>query len=141
MIAKVIADSSVWSLLVRRKPQQLNPLESAAVAELSRLLLIGGVILPGAVRQELLSGVREPAKWAAIVGAIDDLIHELATRADHDLAATYFNRCAEIGVAATNYDMLICAIASRLKMPIFSTDADFGHYAKCLPIKLHKLPG
>ena len=36
--------------------------------------------------------------------------------------------------------MLICALAYRYGVPIFTTDPDFSGYAKHLPIQLHK-PG
>ncbi len=134
---KVIVDTTVWSLLTRRSPSRLNPSEREVVAELSRLLLSGRVLMLGAIRQELLSGLRLPERWNTVVQWIDDLVHALATRVDHDHAARYHNRCAEHGVAATNYDMLICAMADRLKLPIFTMDADFVCYARCLNIALH----
>jgi hypothetical protein len=34
--------------------------------------------------------------------------------------------------------MLICAMAHRLGLPIFTTDPDFSGYAKHLPIRLHE---
>ena len=35
-------------------------------------------------------------------------------------------------------DFLICAVAWRGQMPIFTTDGDFAQYARALPIALHK---
>jgi len=36
--------------------------------------------------------------------------------------------------------MLICAVALRRGWQIFTTDGDFAHYAKVLPIKLFSSP-
>jgi len=48
-----------------------------------------------------------------------------------------FNMCRAHGVVATAIDMLICAVAARLRVPIFTTDTDFVSYATYLPISLH----
>jgi predicted nucleic acid-binding protein len=36
-------------------------------------------------------------------------------------------------------DFLICAVAVRKKLQIFTTDVDFQHYRKHLPITLYAL--
>ncbi|MBV8201991.1 MAG: PIN domain nuclease, partial [Acidobacteria bacterium] len=59
------------------------------------------------------------------------------TTADHESAAQLFNRCRARGVQGSNTDFLICAVAERLGMPIFSTDDDFASFAPILPIELH----
>jgi predicted nucleic acid-binding protein len=41
-------------------------------------------------------------------------------------------------VTGSPIDFLICGIASRREMAIFTTDEDFGRYAAHLPIKLHQ---
>jgi predicted nucleic acid-binding protein len=35
-------------------------------------------------------------------------------------------------------DLLICAVAARLEIPIFIVDKDFTRYAKLLYIRIHK---
>ena len=37
----------------------------------------------------------------------------------------------------TGTDLLICAVAVRHGLKIFTTDTDFAAYARHLPIKLH----
>lgn len=52
---KVIVDTSVWSLALRRNNQNNN---HSAVILFRDLISDGRVILLGAVRQEILSGIR-----------------------------------------------------------------------------------
>lgn len=59
MKAKVLVDTSVWSLALRRRRQQLNAEEWELVHELARLIGEGLVVMVGPVRQELLSGLRD----------------------------------------------------------------------------------
>jgi predicted nucleic acid-binding protein len=54
------------------------------------------------------------------------------------LAAEFYNTCRAAGITAGGFDMTICAAAHLHATPIFTTDPDFIHYAKYLPIGLHK---
>jgi predicted nucleic acid-binding protein len=56
---------------------------------------------------------------------------------DYEEAAAFFNRCRAKGVQGSNTDFLICAAAARRQFAILTTDADFTHFAKLLPIRLH----
>ena len=56
---------------------------------------------------------------------------------DYEEAASFFNRCRARGVQGSNTDFLICAAAARRQLGILTTDADFRHFAKLLPIRLH----
>jgi len=52
---KVIVDTSVWSLALRHK----KPVTNLAIAKFTRVIEAGRVILPGVIRQEILSGIRD----------------------------------------------------------------------------------
>ena len=54
----VLVDTSVWSLALRRKPEDLGSAEKAIVAELRELIREGRARSFGLVRQELLSGIK-----------------------------------------------------------------------------------
>jgi len=56
---KVIVDTSVWSLALRRGQQPNDPY----VALFRDLIVDGRVVLLGAVRQELLSGIRHAEQF------------------------------------------------------------------------------
>ena len=41
------------------------------------------------------------------------------------------------GIQGSTIDFLICAIAVRRELSIFTTDVDFTHYARVLSLQLH----
>ncbi len=130
---RVLVDTSVWSLALRRN----QPAEGAEVAELVELIREVRVQIIGPVRQELLSGVRSQAQFRRLrdhLRAFPDL--EL-TAGDYETAAEFFNICRGKGIQGSNTDFLICAIAARHKIPIFTTDGDFSLFQPHLPIVLH----
>ena len=133
----VLVDTSVWSLALRRRRAAIQP----ETLELIELIREGRVTLLGAIRQELLSGIPDERQFATLrdhLRAFPDLALEPA---DHEEAAIFFNRCRAGGVQGSNTDFLICAAAVRRKLGILTTDADFRHFAKILPIELHQPRG
>jgi predicted nucleic acid-binding protein len=129
----VLVDTSVWSLVLRRRRGPVHPL----AGELGELVSEGRVAMLGAVRQELLSGIPgdEPyRKLKEYLRAFPDLDLESD---DYEEAAAFFNRCRARGVQGSNTDFLICAVAARRKLAIFTSDGDFQHYTRVLPIELH----
>ena len=129
----VLVDTSVWSLALRRA----HPSQDRHAHELSELISEGRASLMGPIRQELLSGIRAPAQFKTLrdhLRAFPDL--ELNAE-DYEEAAHAFNLCRSKGIQGSNTDFLICAAASRRRMPILSTDDDFQDYARVLPISLH----
>ena len=59
--------------------------------------------------------------------------------ADFEEAAHVFNRCRSKGIQGSNTDFLMCAVASRRDLSIFTTDDDFRTFRRILPLKLHKV--
>jgi len=57
---------------------------------------------------------------------------------EYERAAELFNLARQKGIQGSNTDFLICAVAERYQMPIFSNDKDFLHFAKLFDISLHK---
>ena len=130
---KVLVDTSVWSLALRRNLPADGPEES----ELIELIREVRVQIIGPVRQELLSGVKNQAQFQKLrnhLRAFPDL--ELTPR-DYETAAEFFNLCRGNGIQGSNTDFLICAIAARHKIPIFTMDRDFSLFQTHLPITLH----
>jgi predicted nucleic acid-binding protein len=129
----VVVDTSVWSLALRRQRSMRSP----EVEELAELIREGRAALLGPVRQELLSGVPVPEQYRTLrnyLRAFPDI--ELESE-DYEEAASFFNRCRSKSVQGSNTDFLICAAATRRRFGILTTDADFKHYARLLPIQLH----
>lgn len=93
----------------------------------------------GIIRQECLSGIKEPAQWAKLKDILQGFPDQLATSEDHLVASDYFNRCRRQGIQGGAADFLICAQAVHRKLPILTLDKDFEHYEKVLPITLLRI--
>jgi predicted nucleic acid-binding protein len=130
---KVLADTPVWSAAFRRAEGQAAPLR----AELEWLIAHGAVAIMGPIRQELLSGIRERGQFEQVKTALRSFADLNLESADFEMAAEYFNTCRSKGVQGSLTDYLICAVAARRQLEIFTTDGDFQHYRKHLPIALY----
>lgn len=131
---KVIVDTSVWSLALRRKDVVMSP----KVLFLVRLIEEGMVVLIGPVRQEILSGIKQPQQFERLrerLGAFPDL--ELNTR-DFEKAAELCNLCIAKGVQAAHTDFLIAASAINRGYAVLTADKDFDHIARIVPVLMHK---
>lgn len=130
---KTLVDTSVWSLAFRRRAPG-----HAAVDELRRLVDGGRAAIVGPIRQELLCGIREWATFERLRDRMRAFPDEAVTSDDYEQAAEFFNICRVKGLQGSNTDFLLCAISARHRLPILTTDDDFGRYAKVLPIALHR---
>ncbi|OUL24782.1 twitching motility protein PilT [Nostoc sp. T09] len=129
----VIVDTSVWSLALRRKTP---PNSSPAVTLLRNFITDDQVVLLGAIRQEILSGVRSLEQFTQMrdyLQAFPDL--ELIPE-DYELAAEFFNTCRSNGIQGSNTDFLICAVAHRRSYSILTTDKDFQSFQAHIPVLL-----
>ncbi|MGA7741858.1 MAG: PIN domain-containing protein [Polyangia bacterium] len=129
----IVIDTSVWSLALRRARSS----GAAEALELAELVREGRAAMMGPVRQELLSGVQREQQYESLreyLRAFPDIALEAE---DYEEAASFFNRCRAKGVQGSNTDFLICAVAARRRFGILTTDTDFRHFAKLLPIELH----
>jgi hypothetical protein len=133
-----LVDTTIWSLALRRKQDDLNIVEKTAVIELDDLVKEGRVRIIGPVRQELLSGIRNVSQYEKIRTALRAFRDEAINTSDYEAAAKANNDCRARGVGVTAVDILICAVAARREWTIFSSDPDFERYAEVLPISLHK---
>ncbi|MBW4645799.1 MAG: PIN domain-containing protein [Goleter apudmare HA4340-LM2] len=107
---KVVVDTSVWSLALRRNRIQEEPPQ---VLSLRELIADSRVAVLGVIRQEVLSGIRETEKFVRLreyLRAFPNLELEIE---DYELAAEFYNTCRRSGVQGSNTDFLICAVAHR----------------------------
>ncbi len=133
----VLVDTSIWSLALRRKAHNLNPVEGAAVAELTNLIKEGRARIIGLVRQELLSGIKTAGQYEKLRVVLRSFPDEPIATADYEAAAKASNDCRAHGVAVSVSDILLCAMAIARDWSIFAADPDFKSYARFLPLKLH----
>src|SRR5262245_36162992 len=100
------------------------------VTALAGLIQDGRALLLGAVRQELLSGVRSHDQFDSLrerLRAFPDIELEMA---DYEEAAAFSNKCRTGGVQGSSIDFLICAVAVRRQAQVLTTDKDFEHYLR-----------
>lgn len=132
---KVIVDTSVCSLALRRQKQQ----NSLIVNRLRDLIADGRVVLLGAVRQEILSGIKYQEQFDKLRDRLRAFPDLKLDAEDYELAAEYFNICRRHGIQGANTDFLICATANRRNYEILTTDKDFINFSQYLPIVLTQL--
>ncbi len=133
---KVLIDTPIWSLALRRK--RSSGADAAVTSELASLVQDGRVAMIGPIRQELLSGIRESTQFNRLREHLRAFPDTEITSDDYEDAASFFNRCRAQGIQGSNTDFLICAIAVRNQFSIFTTDGDFTHFSRVLPIVLHR---
>lgn len=129
----VLVDTPVWSFALRRREPRPQP----HVRELAALITEGRAILLGAVRQELLSGIKSIPQFDLVRDHLREFRDLSVKTPDYEEAAAYFNRCRSRRIQGSNTDLLICAVAARRGLAIYTTDDDFRSFAKVLPIELH----
>jgi len=129
----VIVDTSVWSLALRRQRSSSTP----QTRELAELVREGRATMLGPIRQELLSGIRAAEQFDTLRGHLRAFPDVLLDAEDYEEAASFFNKCRAKGIQGSNTDFLICATAARRGFGILTTDEDFTHFARILPIELH----
>jgi len=131
---KVVVDTCIWSEAFRRSGARESSVNSIHLLELIRE---GRVLMLGAVRQEILSGIRDEAQFNRLrdyLRAFPDF-HLLA--GDYEVAAEFYNKCRSAGVQGSNTDFLICAAAHRARATIFTTDQDFRLFAKHVKVAVY----
>ena len=125
-------DTSVWSLALRRKDAAvLSPDEQNLKAQLAHDIEDGRVAMIGIIRQELLSGIKEPAQYDKVKAALGPFLDEPIDTADHEYAARLYNECRRHGNEAGPVDMLICAVAVRRNWNVLTSD---DALTRCLAI-------
>jgi predicted nucleic acid-binding protein len=128
----VLVDTCVWSLALRRHQPS-----HGTVGQLERLIRETRAEIIGPVRQEVLSGIPDKKQFERLRSVLASFKDIPLERDDFEQAAAFFNQCRARGVQGSNTDFLICSVAHRHRLDIFSTDDDFRLYAKHLPIRLH----
>jgi predicted nucleic acid-binding protein len=107
--------------------------------ELKEIIAENRACIIGPIRQEILSGIRVKQQFDLLrehLAAFPDL---LIKTIDYECAAEYSNLLRKKGIQGSVIDYLICAVAYRYSLQIYTLDDDFKHYSKHLPIKLYSI--
>jgi predicted nucleic acid-binding protein len=134
---KVLVDTPIWSFAFRRSSNAENSCPKPVVEELIELIREDRAVLIGPVRQEVLSGISNQKQFDLFREKLKPFEGIAITSGDYELAAEFNNQCRRKGIQGSHIDFLICAVASRNGIPIFTTDNDFSLYAKHIDIILH----
>jgi predicted nucleic acid-binding protein len=129
----VIVDTAIWSLALRRNTPDMN---AAIVQPLRSLINNQQVVMLGAIRQEVLSGLRTLEQFDRLRNILRAFPNLDLVAEDDELAAEFFNICRRQGIQGSNTDFLICAATHRRNHTIFTTDNDFRNFQAHLPIVL-----
>ena len=130
----IIIDTCIWSLALRGS----KPRDRKVAAILTQLIEQNRATILGPIRQEVLSGYSEFEKFKELKKKLVHFPNEIILDVDYETAAEYSNLCRRNGVQGSHIDFLICAVAARTKMKIYTTDKEFSKYASYLPISIYE---
>jgi predicted nucleic acid-binding protein len=128
----VIPDTPIWSLVLRRRKPNRKIQDI-----FTKILEEGRVILPGIIKQELLSGIKHSEQFSLLAEQLEHFPSLLASDADHILAAKLYNKCQKSGIKGSHIDFLILALAVNNDFSVLTTDKDFFHYKKYIKFELN----
>ena len=138
---EVLVDTTIWSLALRRRKGSISEMEQGLTALLGELIRENRVRLIGPIRQEVLSGIREPEQYERLRAYLRFFPDQPVGTPDYEQAALCSNQCRSRGIAGSEVDFLICAVALSRKWQILTTDADFKSYVKAVPITMFPVVG
>ncbi len=133
---KVLVDTSIWSLALRKK--RLTDHELILVKELKELIYELRVEIIGPIRQELLSGIAEHKQFIKLKEHLKAFDNLNISKEDYELAAEFFNLCRKNSIQGSHVDFLICAVAQSNNLSIFTNDNDFLEYKNHIDIKIYR---
>jgi predicted nucleic acid-binding protein len=129
----LFADTSVWSLALRRD----SPASSPEVRALVQAIESGETLLTtGLVLQELLQGFSGPRIRDQILDRFSAMPLLVPDRDDHVGAAQLRNRCRRTGVQIGTIDALLAQLCIRHGLTMLTSDKDFRRIADHSSLKL-----
>ncbi|MFZ2633025.1 MAG: PIN domain-containing protein [Desulfosalsimonadaceae bacterium] len=132
---KVLVDTPIWSFALRSQNQKYQ----VEIDELSILIQDQRALIIGPIRQEILSGYSDPKKFKKLKEKLSFFDNTPISDSDYESAAEFCNMCRKKGIQGSHTDFLICAVAVRLDVPIFTTDNDFSKYQRIIANKLYEI--
>lgn len=131
---KVLVDTPIWSYALRTR----NNHYQYEIDQLTSLIRDQRALIIGPIRQEILSGYSDLRKFRKLKEKLSYFENTPIQDIDYESAAELCNQCREKGAQGSHIDFLICAVAKRIDVPIFTTDKDFPRYQKIISIKLYE---
>ena len=131
---KILVDTPIWSYALRPR----NNKYQYEIDQLTSLIRDQRALIIGPIRQEILSGYSDLRKFRKLKEKLSYFENTPIQDIDYELAAELCNQCRKKGIQGSHIDFLICAVAKRIEVPIYTTDKDFPAYQKIISIKLFK---
>ena len=131
---KVLVDTPIWSYALRTRNKEYEH----EIDQLESLIRDQRALIIGPIRQEILSGYSDLRKFRKLKEKLSYFENTPIQDIDYELAADLCNQCRKKGIQGPHVDFLICAVAKRIEVPVFTTDKDFSAYQKFISIKLYE---
>jgi len=130
---KVLVDTSVWSLALRKK----GPADHPCVQKLTAYLSGNeDVFLTGLILQEVLQAFRADSTFRKVVDYFEPFPLLELHRSDFIAAARLHRKCAAKGISASTADCRIAIASVENDCALLTADKDFRHIARCNSLKL-----
>ncbi|MFH1703979.1 MAG: PIN domain-containing protein [Nitrospirota bacterium] len=132
---KILVDTSIWSLALRRKPERVNP-----EATILKMIIEQreDIYLLGIILQEVLQGIKNPKDFYVLKDYLGAFPLIELMREDYIKAAELKNHLMKKGKQVSTIDALIASSAISYSCYLFTTDRDFEHIAQYSKLKLYK---
>lgn len=132
---RILVDTSVWSMALRRKQNSANE-----AADKLRSLIDGGeqIFLLGVILQEILSGIADKALFDRLADYLAAFPLVELGREAYVAAAELRNKCRKNGIQAGTIDFLIASTCIEKGLLLFTLDKDFEAIASLGGLKLLK---
>lgn len=128
----LLVDTSVWSLALRRD----HPDHPTVAFLLGALRRAEPICTTGLVLQEVLQGFQGAKARDAILDRFSSLPLLVPHRDDHVAAADLRTTCRRHGVQVGTVDALLARLCLRYDLAMLTTDRDFEHMARYVPLRL-----
>jgi predicted nucleic acid-binding protein len=129
---KLLVDTSVWSLALRRKPLVEHP----SVRRLHSVLGKADVVLTGLVLQEVLQAFRVDATVRKVARHLSAFPLLQLDRRHYESAAAIHRLCAARGIATSTSDRQVASAAIEHGCALLTADDDFTRIAKPTTLRL-----
>ncbi len=130
----IIVDTCVWSYALRRRDNSMVP---SITTQLNQLIQQRKIIMLGAIRQEILSGIRHETQFERIRLKLRAFPDYPVSISEIETAAQFYNHCRSHGIQGSNTDFLLCAVAYCHDFTVYTQDKDFYHFQQLLDFKLN----
>lgn len=128
----LLADTSAWSRFYRDDVPSDDPIVTALEGHLRR----GSVVTTGVVALELLRGFTQPRTRALIDGDLGLVVVVEPAWQDYFNAADLSVTCRRAGLQLDTVDALIAQLCIARDLMLLTTDQDFVHAARHIPLRL-----